>query len=156
MVRHSGTGENRREVMGKFFCALVAGTLLFSLQAFAQEVKVVDSQGEYVTRTVTARNVKGVEVRLSKEVFRNDCNTNAITLTSALVSGDGQGWYDRYFFHAGHVQTMMHCPLDKPVRETVYSKPVFIKSFTNENVNQEVIVFIVIPSGYKLEAKAVK
>jgi hypothetical protein len=51
-------------------------------------------------------------------------------------------------------QTKMYCPLEKPVNETIYSKSVFIKAFTNENINGNVIATMVIPKGYKLEVVA--
>ncbi|MBA4417421.1 MAG: hypothetical protein C0392_05885 [Syntrophus sp. (in: bacteria)] len=142
--------------MSKLFYAVIAGLFLFSSTAFAQGLKVTDSKGEYVTKFVTAENIKGVEVRLSKELIRNDCNSRTMSLTHVLVSGDGDGWHDKYFFDAHMTQTKMHCPLDKPVNETIYSKPVFIKSFANENVNNKVVVSFVIPNGFKLEVVAVK
>ena len=142
--------------MSKFFYAVVAGVFLFSFAAFAEGLKVADSQGEYVTKIVTAENVKGVEVRLSKEMIRNDCNTRTMDMINVLVSGDGDGWYDKYFFDAQMTQTKMYCPLDKPVNETIYSKPVFIKSLANENVKGKVVATMVIPKGYKLEVVVAK
>jgi hypothetical protein len=123
---------------------------------FAEGIKVTDSQREYVVKIVSAEKVKGVEVRLSKEIIIYDCNRRTLDLTSALVSGNGVGWYDKYFFDVGMMKTLMNCPLEKPITETVYSKTVFIKAFTNENVNGEVIATIVIPKGYELEVVAVK
>jgi len=142
--------------MSKFFYAVVAGVFLFSFAAFAEGLKVADSQGEYVTKIVTAENVKGVEVRLSKEMIRNDCNTRTMDMINVLVSGDGDGWYDKYFFDAQMTQTKMYCPLDKPVNETIYSKPVFIKSLANENVKGKVVATMAIPKGYKLEVVVAK
>jgi hypothetical protein len=135
--------------------ALVA-LLLFSFGAFAESLKVEDGQRAYVTKIVTAEHVKGVELRLSKEIIRNDCNARTMSLTHSRVSGDGDGWYDKYFFDAQMTQTKMFCPLDKPVKETIYSQPVFIKAFTNENVTRKVVVSIVIPNGYKLEVLEVQ
>lgn len=137
--------------MSKFFYAVIAVALLFSFAAFAGGIKVTDSQGEYVTKIVTAEHVKGVHVKLSKEILRNDCNTRTMDLTNVLVSGDGDGWYDKYFFDAQMTQTKMYCPLDKPVNEAIYSKSVLIKSFTNENAKGKVIATMVIPKGYSLE-----
>jgi hypothetical protein len=142
--------------MSKFFYAVIAGVFLFSFVAFAEGIKVVDSQGEYVTKIISVENVKGVEVRLVKEMIRNDCNTRTMDITNTLVSGEGDGLYDKYFFDAQMTQTKMHCPLDKPVNETIYSKSVFIKSFTNENVEGKVVATIVIPKGYKLEVVVAK
>jgi hypothetical protein len=142
--------------MSKFTYAVIAGVFLFSFTAFAEGLKMEDSQGEYVTKVVTAKNVKGVEVRLSKEIIRNDCNIRTMSLTHALVSGSGDGWHDKYFLDGPITQTKIHCPLPKPVDETIYSGPMFIKSFKNENVNNEVRVSIVIPKGYKIEAVEVK
>lgn len=142
--------------MSKLFYTVIAGGFLFGFTAFAEGIKVVDSQGEYVTKIVSAVNVKGVEVRLAKEIIRYDCNSLTMDLTYALVAGDGDGWHDKYFLDAQMTQTKMHCPLDKPVNETIYSKSVFIKAFTNENVNGKVIATMVIPKGYKLEVVAAK
>jgi hypothetical protein len=144
------------KIMSKLFYTVLAGVFLFSYTAFAESPKVTDSREEYVTRIVTAENVKGIEVKLSKEMIKDDCNSRTMSLNSVLVSGDGDGWYDKYFFDAQMTQTKMYCPLDKPVNETIYSKPVFIKSFANQNVNNRIVVSIVIPKGYKLETIVVK
>jgi hypothetical protein len=144
------TGE-RGTHRSKFFHAILAGVLLFSSAALAEDIKVVDSKGEYVTKIVTAEHVKGVQVKLSKEIIRDDCNTRTMDLTNVLVSGDGDGWHDKYFFDAQMTQTKMYCPLDKPVNETIHSRSVFIKSFTKENVKGKVVATIVIPKGHKLE-----
>lgn len=137
--------------MSNLFYAVIAGVFLFSSAPFAEGLKVEDSQGEYVARFVTAENVKGVELRLSKEIVRDDCNQRTMDMTKALVSGSGDGWYDKYILDGNISQTKMFCPLDKPVKETIYSAPMFIKSFANENVKNEVRVSIIIPKGYKLE-----
>lgn len=142
--------------MRTFFYTVIAGVLLFGSAAFAEGIKVTDSQGEYGTKIVTAQNVKGLNVRLSMEIIRNDCNRRIMDLTNVLVSGDGDGWYDRYFFDAHMKQTKMHCPLDKPVNETIYSKSVSIKSFTNENVKGKVVAIMVIPKGYTLEVSVME
>ncbi len=132
--------------------------LLFGLGALAEGFKVEDSKITYVTKIITAENVKGVEFRLSRVVARNDCNTMGMPLTKVLVSGDSDGLYATYFFYAGAgiVQTQKYCPLKEPVIETIYSNPVFIKSFTNEHINGKVVVSVVIPTGYKLEVVEVK
>jgi hypothetical protein len=96
------------------------------------------------------------EVRLSKEIVVDDCNTRTMSLLNVRVSGEGDGWHDQYFFDARMTQTKMFCPSDKPVKETIYSQPVFMKSFTNENVNHKVVISIVIPDGYQLDVRAVK
>lgn len=126
----------------------LSALLLFSFETFADGLKVTDGKSIYVTKIVTAENVKGVEVRLAQALRQDGCNSYALLMTNVRVSGKGDGWHDKYFFDAGITQTLMYCPRDKPVTEIIYSKPVFIKSFANENVNNKVVVTIVIPSGY--------
>lgn len=138
--------------MGKFICILITGVLSYSIEAVAAGVNVTDSSGAYVSKIVSAENVKGVEVRLSKAIIKSDCNTYTMSLVKTLIKGSGDGWHDKYFFDADITQTKMHCPLDKPVTETIYSEPLFIKSFASEYVNNKVTVSIVIPEGYRLEA----
>jgi hypothetical protein len=128
----------------------------FSSITAAEQVIVKDSEEQYITKKIEVENVRGVKVRLSKEIIRYDCNKKAMVLTPALVSGNGDGWYDKYFLDAGVTQTLKHCPSDKPVKEIIHSEPLFIKSFTNENVKSKVIVFLVIPIEYQLEAVAVR
>jgi hypothetical protein len=141
----------------RMLCSVVAaGVVFLGSVAFAAGVKVVDSQGEYVAKIVTADGVKGVEVRLAMDVSRDDCNTRTIDLTNALVSGDGAGWHDKYFMDARMTQTKMHCPLDKPVKETIHSQSVFLKSFTNENLKGRVVATMIIPKGYTLEVVVAK
>ena len=134
----------------------LSALLLFGLLASSEGFKIEDGQRAYVTSIITAENVKGVEVRLAGDIVRYDCNRRTMSLTKVLVSGDGEGFYDTYFFDAWMTQTKMHCPLDKAINETIHSKPVFIKSFTNEHVNGKVVVSIVIPTGYKLDVIEVK
>jgi hypothetical protein len=136
--------------------AILLALLLLSFEAFADGLKVEDGKSAYVTKIVTAENVKGVEVRLAAALSRDGCNSYALLMTNVRVSGKGDGWYDTYFFDAGITQTQMYCRRDKSVFETIYSDPVFIKSFTNTNVNNKVAVTIVIPKGYTLEVKEVK
>jgi len=128
----------------------IAVVLLFGSTVFAEGLKLEDGQEEYVTKFITAKNVKGVKIGLSKEVFK-DCNQSGIDLTHALVSGDGDGWHDKHFLGGYLTQTMMFCPPDTAVRETIYSSTVFIKSFANEYVNNEVRVSVVIPKGFELK-----
>lgn len=128
----------------------IAVALLFGSTVFAEGLKLEDGQEEYVTKFITAKNVKGLMIGLSKEVFK-DCNQSGIDLAHALVSGDGDGWHDKHFLDGYLIQTMMFCPPDTAVKETIYSSPVFIKSFTNENVNNEVRVSVVIPKGFELK-----
>jgi hypothetical protein len=128
----------------------IAVVLLFGSTVFAEGLKLEDGQDEYVTKFITAKNVKGVKIGLSKEVFK-DCNQSGIDLTHALVSGDGDGWHDKHFLDGYLTQTMMFCPPDTAVRETIYSSLVFIKSFANENVNNEIHISVVIPKGFELK-----
>lgn len=128
----------------------IAVVLLLGSTGFAEGLKLEDGQEEYVTKIVTAKNVKGVKIGLSKEVLK-DCNQKGIDLTHALVSGAGDGWHDKHFLGGYLVQTMMFCPPETAVTETVYSSTVFIKSFTNENVSNEVRISVVIPKGFALE-----
>ncbi len=111
--------------------------LLISFEVFAEGFKVEDGKMAYVTKIVTAENVKGVEVRLAI-LSRVDCNSQSLSLTSVRVSGGGDGWRNKYFFDAGAggiIATQMRCTRDESVMETIYSNPVFIKSYANKNVN---------------------
>ena len=140
----------------KLCAAILLAAFSISGGAVAQEIKIEDARQAYVTKLVTAENVQGVEVRLFKEILTDDCNTRALSLSNVRISGEGNGWHDQYFFDAGMMQTTMFCPSKKPLRETVYSQPVFLKSFTNENVKRKVAISIVIPDGYQLDVRAVK
>ncbi len=125
--------------------AIILSVLVFRVEAFAAGFKVEDGESTYV-----------LEVRLSKTVFRDSCNEIGMSMTPVLVSGGGDGLYDKYFCDAVITQTLMNCPLDKPVTETIYSAPIFIKSFTNKGANTEVVVSFVIPAGYALDVRVVK
>ncbi len=137
--------------MSRLLCAVLAGVLLFSSAAFAEGLKVEDSRNEYVEKLVAANNVRGVKIGLMKKEFRQDCNERAVVLEHVLVSGDGAGWHDKYFLDGYVMQTLMYCPLDKPILETIYSAPIFIKSFANENIKNEVRISVIIPKGFELK-----
>jgi serine protease inhibitor ecotin len=139
-----------------FILIIAAAVIGYSSFASAEQAVVKDFQQEYVTKGVTAEKVKGVEIKLSREIMRHDCNRKTMSIRKALISGDGEGWYDKYIIDASITSTKMHCPIDKPVKETISSGPFFIKSFTNENVNGKVVISVVIPKGYTLEAAAVR
>lgn len=128
---------------------------LFSFEAFAGGYKIEDAPGSYVTKIVSAKNVKGLEIRLSKIVYRDSCNSIGMGVTSVLVSGDGDGLHDKYFFYAegkGEMQTEMYCPSNKRVSETIYSKPVLIKS----SMNNKIEILFIIPDGYGLDVRVVE
>lgn len=137
--------------MSRLFFAVLAGALLFGSTASAEGLKVEDSRNEYVEKLVAANNAKGVKIGLMKKEFRQDCNERAVVLEHVLVSGDGAGWHDKYFLDGYVMQTAMHCPLDNPMVENIYSAPVFIKSFANENIKHEVRISVVIPKGFELK-----
>jgi hypothetical protein len=139
-----------------FFLIIFAVVIGYSCFAGAGQAVVRDFSAEYVAKGVKAEGVKGVEIKISKEIIRYDCNKRFMSINKALVSGDGSGWYDKYIVDASVSKTLMHCPIKEPVRETISAAPIFIKSFTNENVHGDVIVTIVIPKGYNLEATAVR
>jgi serine protease inhibitor ecotin len=138
------------------FLSVFSLVLGYCYYAQADQAVVQDFQQEYVTKNVKAKNVRGVEIRLTKTILRKDCNRRGMSMEYARFSGSGDGWYDKYIMDATIRSTLMFCPIEKPVRETISSQPVFIKSFTNENVQGEVIVTVVIPKGYNLEAKSVQ
>lgn len=126
---------------------------LFSFEAFAGGYKIEDAPGSYVTKIVSAKNVKGLEIRLSKIVYRDSCNSIGMSVTSVLVSGDGDGLHDKYFFYAeGEMQTEMYCRSNKRVSETIYSDPVLIKS----SMNNKIRILFIIPDGYGLDVRVVE
>lgn len=126
---------------------------LFSFEAFAGGYKIEDAPGSYVTKIVSAKNVKGLEIRLSKIVYRDSCNSIGMSVTSVLVSGDGDGLHDKYFFYAeGEMQTEKYCRSNKRVSETIYSDPVLIKS----SMNNKIKVLFIIPDGYGLDVRVVE
>jgi|WetSurMetagenome_2_1015567.scaffolds.fasta_scaffold00151_33 hypothetical protein len=130
--------------------------LSLSPLAFAEGLKVEDGQKAYVAKVISAENVKGLEVRLAKALRKDGCNSYGLLMTNVRVSGEGDGLHDTYFFDAGIMQTQMFCPGRKPLFETIYSEPVFIKSSSKGNENNKVIVTIIIPKEYELEVKEVK
>ena len=133
--------------------AIILSALVFRVEAFAAGFKVEDGGSKYVTKIVTAKNVKGLEIRLSKAVFRDSCNKIGMSMTPVLVSGDGDGLHDKYFFYAeGEMQTEMYCRSNKRVSETIYSGPVLIKS----SMNNKIEVLFIIPDGYGLDVRVVE
>jgi hypothetical protein len=140
--------------MRQFICTVVAGVFLFNFAVFAEGLKVEDSQGEYVTKIVTAKNVKGVKVGLMKEEIRYDCNELSMGINKVLIS---DGWYDKYFLEV-HISmlTKMNCLLREPEKVTLYSNPIFIKSSSGKHEKNEVRVSIIIPKGSELKVVEIK
>jgi hypothetical protein len=136
--------------------ALLVLVFLVSGFVYADDLNIKSGPGNFKVTTVSAHNVKGVNVRLWQEITRSDCNRRSIRADIKLVSGTGEGYYDQYFSQASTIMTLMGCPLPKPVTEKVYSADLFVPSFTNENLNGAVEVTFVYPSAYEFEVTEVK
>jgi len=139
-----------------FFFFAMFSVFVFNFQAFAGVFKVEEGESQYVTRFVTAKNVKALEVRLATTINADSCNHFTMTSKPVLVEGDGSGWYDKYFFDAGITQTKMNCPDNKWVSKRISSAPILIKPFKNENVNNEIRVLFIIPVKYELDIREIK
>lgn len=123
--------------------------------AQAKELKVAPLPGKYVVKSITATEVRGVKIRVTKNVVRKDCNRFALDGPFKLVNGTGDGYYDRYLADMRLSTTAMYCPISPPVRETVKSEPIELKSFTNENAKGEVGVQVILPEGFSVEAEEI-
>ncbi len=128
---------------------IIFAILLVTMTASAQTV-VVDVRQEYVTKAISAKRIKSVELQLAKEITRHDCNQQSIILDHALVSGQGDGWYDKHVLVASVAGTEMYCPLPQPVKETILSRKINIPPFANRNVDHEVQIQVILPKGYRL------
>lgn len=131
---------------------VLAACIGLSSLAHAENLKTETSEGKYSIVNISAQKVKGVSVRLAQEITRNDCNRRSIDLNLAFVDGNQDvAWNQTDFASAKTYMTEMFCPLDKPVKETAYSKSVELKSLNNENAQGEIDVTLIVPLGYKVD-----
>ncbi|MCM2276929.1 MAG: hypothetical protein NDJ89_02495 [Oligoflexia bacterium] len=141
--------------MKKLNLGLVLCALALAATALADDLTVTDGRGKFVTKRISATRVKGVEITLSRDIEVDDCNRRQLGASLALVSGSGDGYYDAYFVDAGISMTEMYCP--RPVTtETLVSKPMFVSSFSNENVDGEVELTLIVPEGFTVNVTEVK
>ncbi len=124
--------------------------------AYAGGVQVEDLKKDYISKSVVADQVQGVKLRLALKIVRWDCNKRDIVFTHTLISGNGDGWYDKYFLDGEISQTKMNCPLDEPVKEMIYSEPLLVRAFSNKNVDGEVVISVISPKDFSLDVTAVK
>ena len=114
--------------------------------------------GEYEVYQVKASQVEGVSITLSKEFTRKDCNQISIQADETPVYGniydeETINWHTTYFVSAFAISTEMYCPIDEPVQEVVFSEPIRFDSYTNENLDREVLIQVIVPKGYDLNVE---
>lgn len=132
--------------------------VLMSSMAQANNLTVKQESKTYNIITVRAEKVNGVNVRLSREITRDDCNrlTLNFKLTNVAGNTEGEGYYTTLFADASVFTTQAYCPR-VPVKETIYSESVFIKSLKNENADGLIEgLELIVPSDYKVEVTEVK
>ena len=123
---------------------------LTSVSALSAKLDVIDLGRSYALKAIYGERVKGVEISFKTEIERKDCNRWSFNVTPALVEGEGKGFADKYFFDGRMFRTEMYCPLEKPVKETIYSEKFFIKSFTNPYAKGVVRIEVVVPVGSEM------
>jgi len=128
-------------------------TFFVGAQAQADDLQVSASTITYKFVSISAENVQGVNVRLLREVTRRDCNRMSITgVNSILLRGAGEGDSDSYHLTAGGIiSTLIGCPAITPVRETVYSQPMFFSATSDNTIEMTLQV----PLNDKVEVSEV-
>ncbi len=133
---------------------LVVMSLIASNSALAADLSVTRGSGRFYEMTISAKQVVGVNVQLVQEITRDDCNRRSIMVDKARVSGNVVNWYATYAFTAGTMMTEMHCP-GPSITETIKSPIIFFESYTNPNIDREVLINLIVPEGYELEVSEV-
>lgn len=136
---------------------VVALALLFTNVSFAKDLRIGMSEATFQIVKISATQVKGVNISLATEIVRDDCNQRSIQFDLSYLSGNKDfGWHQTLFANAGVSMTEMHCPLDRPVTETITSEAVFVNSLINRNADGEVELTLVVPTGFDVIVKEVK
>lgn len=131
--------------MRKLMIALVA--TLIAQTSFAADVR--PGNRDYKTVKVRAEKVNGVNLIVTETYLKDDCNDKNLGAEAITFPG-ATGWHDLYFVAAVSMSTVMYCPIDNPYMETIYSNPIRVESFSNENIDGEVVLDVVIPAEYDL------
>ena len=134
---------------------IISAVLSFCSVAFAAGLKVQDGKKAYFTRIITAENVKGVNITLSKDILQDNCNKYGMSVRVALVTGSGDGLNDAYFVDVKLTQTKKNCP-DKGINQTAYSDPIPLGTITNEEVKKKVEITVIFPEGFELDVKPIR
>lgn len=108
---------------------------------------------EYRIQQVTAEHVEGVEIRVSTETVRFDCNSSNERITWTRVSGEGQGVGDTYVaeYFPATMQTTMNCPYEKPVTQKLFSEALKVQSLRDGQGIKRVDLTWKIPTRCQLE-----
>jgi len=114
---------------------------------------VLGNPSAYRTLQVAVEDVKAVEIRVFTETVRFDCNSSNEHISWTRVSGEGQGVGDTYVaeYHPATMQTIMNCPPEKPVTQTLFSEPLKVQSVRDGQGKRRVDLTWVIPKRCQLE-----
>ncbi len=95
---------------------------------------------EYKLVDIAGYDLKGVNVFLSAEIKRHDCNRVSLKAESILVTGQGNGMFDKYLFEIDMPRTDLGCPIDEPVSEVIKSEALFFSSNQERNLSFKILV----------------
>lgn len=142
--------------MKNLFLSILA--LSVSSSTFAADLKVEMKEMSFKVYEISAEKVKGVKLVLTADIERDDCNKRTIgDLEMNRVQGNEDGFWSTRFVNANISSTEMFCPLNKVIKETIRSKPLFVGSLNNE-FSDGVVEYlkIIVPAQMNLEVTEVK
>jgi len=141
--------------MTRLILIVMTGLFASASPVLAEGLKITEINQEYRLLRISAKRVKGVEIKLTKEFIKKDCNTVTLGLKATRVYGEGTGWFDRYFIDGGMTATEIYCPID-PVKVKISSQAFFVPAFSNQHIDGQVEITVVVPKGFELEVSEVK
>ncbi len=128
--------------------------LLTSLNALG--ISITQTEVAYISHTISAEGVKGVNVHFKHTYERKSCNRLRLSQNFIKTFGNGAGYYDRYFVSIGGGETEINCPLPAPVTDVIETPKKFFKSSSSAYRKGVVSITVLAPKGYELIATEVK
>ncbi len=135
---------------------LTALMISIASPAFASPIKITEGKPtQYRSVQIEAKKVRGVEVQLKKEVTRTDCNEITLNAEAVRVDGNDINWWASFFVTTSMMKTEMYCPT-QPKKEIVTSPKMVFESYSNENLDREVNIILIVPAGFEVVATELK
>ena len=116
-------------------------------------VGVIEHDWQYrLIEVFTNKPVEKIILRVTHEFLREDCNTYRLQASLRPSHVWGNGRRGVYKIHSSISYTLMNCPLDEPVIETIYSDPITLQAFYDQYGDENIFIGeLVLENGFELE-----
>lgn len=149
--------------LSSLLMGIISSTFLLGSSGFASDLEIENTKDDYKTVRVTAVDLKGVNIFLSKEISKDCRNREVRQQFHLLTHPESPGFSARYLVDA-YVTTyiidnngVIKCPTEEVVQERIFSKPYFIPSKFDKKFSDGIILIqLTVPKGWRVDVEEVR